>query len=106
MINSSYFMNGWIIPSNTILEIWDFNTPIVVTSNCICPHCQGEQTVKNGTKRGKQRWLCKDCDRTFTPGGLGHRQSEGDRAMSGAERQRKRRARLRQDSDTNRNTAP
>ncbi len=30
-----------------------------------CPHCQSNHLVKNGCSRhGKQRWLCRDCDKT------------------------------------------
>lgn len=30
-----------------------------------CPHCGGTALIRYGTKRGKQRFLCKDCERTF-----------------------------------------
>jgi transposase-like protein len=36
-----------------------------------CPHCQQEKVVKNGRSRhGRQRWLCRDCRRTFGEGDL------------------------------------
>ena len=31
----------------------------------ICPYCGSKQIVRNGKKCGKQRFLCKSCDRTF-----------------------------------------
>ena len=31
-----------------------------------CRHCRSTNTRKNGKTKGKQRWLCKDCGRTFT----------------------------------------
>lgn len=31
-----------------------------------CPHCQSTKFVKNGTSRGTIRFLCKDCNKTFT----------------------------------------
>lgn len=30
-----------------------------------CPYCGGSHVVRNGKKRGKQRFLCRPCDRTF-----------------------------------------
>jgi transposase-like protein len=35
-----------------------------------CPHCQSEQTVKNGTVKlqdqsQQQRYMCRDCNRRF-----------------------------------------
>ena len=31
----------------------------------ICPHCQSSQLSKNGYRRGKQCYLCKDCGKQF-----------------------------------------
>ena len=30
-----------------------------------CPRCRSDRTVKNGSYRAFQRYLCEDCDRTF-----------------------------------------
>jgi len=30
-----------------------------------CPRCQSESVIKHGSYRAYQRYLCKDCDRTF-----------------------------------------
>lgn len=30
-----------------------------------CPHCRGTSVRKNGTNRGRQRWRCSDCGKTF-----------------------------------------
>jgi insertion element IS1 protein InsB len=30
-----------------------------------CPKCQSTQIRKNGHRRGKQNYQCKDCDRQF-----------------------------------------
>lgn len=30
-----------------------------------CPHCGEAHTVANGRSRGRQRWLCRACQRTF-----------------------------------------
>ena len=32
-----------------------------------CPRCQSESVIKHGSYREYQRYLCKDCDRTFNP---------------------------------------
>ena len=31
----------------------------------VCPHCNKKHIVKNGKVRGIQRYLCKDCSKTF-----------------------------------------
>nr|WP_297180563.1 transposase [uncultured Agathobaculum sp.] len=33
----------------------------------VCPHCGKKHIVRFGKARGKQRFRCKDCNRTFTP---------------------------------------
>ncbi|GAC1459567.1 MAG: TetR/AcrR family transcriptional regulator [Chamaesiphon sp.] len=35
----------------------------------ICPHCQSEQLSKNGYRRRKQCYLCKDCGKQFVENG-------------------------------------
>jgi transposase-like protein len=30
-----------------------------------CPRCRSDRTVRNGSYRAFQRYLCKNCDRTF-----------------------------------------
>lgn len=30
-----------------------------------CPYCGGSHVIKYGHKNGKQRFLCKDCQKTF-----------------------------------------
>jgi transposase-like protein len=36
------------------------------TQSINCPHCQGQDLVKNGhRKNGDQRWLCKRCKKSF-----------------------------------------
>jgi len=42
-----------------------------------CPHCQGNQVVKNGTiHSGKPKWMCKDCRRQFVENLLQRRISD------------------------------
>ena len=41
--------------------------PIATYENHTCPHCGSLHIVKNGKKRDKQRFLCKDCKKTFVP---------------------------------------
>ena len=40
-----------------------------------CPYCQGDSVVKNGTREGKQIFLCKDCRKQFRDTGAtnGHK---------------------------------
>lgn len=35
--------------------------------NPSCPHCHETHVVKDGHKRGQQRWRCRGCARTFGP---------------------------------------
>lgn len=30
-----------------------------------CPHCQADKVVRNGKYKGKQRYVCKNCNKTF-----------------------------------------
>ncbi len=32
----------------------------------ICPHCSAETVSRNGKYKGKQRYICKSCNKTFT----------------------------------------
>ena len=32
----------------------------------VCPHCSSELISRNGKYNGKQRYICKDCRKTFT----------------------------------------
>jgi transposase-like protein len=34
----------------------------------VCKHCGGSRLNKNGRQGGKQRYLCRDCNRTFREG--------------------------------------
>lgn len=36
----------------------------IVSFSC-CPHCHGIRIKRNGKRDGRQRWICKDCGRTF-----------------------------------------
>lgn len=31
----------------------------------VCPHCDSVKSIKHGTRNGRQRYLCKDCGKTF-----------------------------------------
>lgn len=31
----------------------------------VCPHCGSVKSIKYGTSKGRQRYLCKDCKKTF-----------------------------------------
>ena len=31
----------------------------------VCPHCGSAHFVKNGTKLGRQRYLCRKCNKSF-----------------------------------------
>lgn len=39
--------------------------PYNVMKVMICPHCYSKQVSKNGQRRGKQCYLCKDCRKQF-----------------------------------------
>ena len=44
-----------------------------------CKHCHSTNNVKNGMVQGKQRYLCKDCNRTFREGDLRENYTEDQR---------------------------
>jgi len=35
------------------------------SDNPPCPHCGATHIVKNGSKNGRQRWVCRTCNRSF-----------------------------------------
>ena len=35
------------------------------TNAVVCPHCGSVKSIKHGTRNGRQRYLCKDCGKTF-----------------------------------------
>lgn len=43
--------------------------PGCVMKVMICPHCRSPQVLKNGHRRGKQCYRCKDCGKQFVAGG-------------------------------------
>lgn len=53
-----------------------------------CPHCQSTNTKRNGTAKGRQRWLCRDCGKSHIEPGTNppHRPTLGARPMTAAER--------------------
>lgn len=32
-----------------------------------CPHCHATHVVRNGSKGGRRRWVCRECGRSFGP---------------------------------------
>ena len=42
------------------------NHPNTKADRCCCPHCHSNKVVKNGNVRGVQRFICKDCKKTFS----------------------------------------
>ncbi len=52
----------------------------MITHPLFCPYCQSAQVIRHGTAKGKQRYRCQSCTRTF-------RENPGSRAYS-AERKR------------------
>lgn len=63
-----------------------------------CPHCdRADSVVRKGFRYTKkygrvQMWFCRLCDRKFSPGSEKRKrgvESQGDRAMTNAERGRK-----------------
>jgi transposase-like protein len=45
-----------------------------------CPHCHGKNSVRNGKRRGDQRYLCRDCGKSFvrTTGTAMYRSHSGE----------------------------
>ncbi|MCR5141933.1 MAG: hypothetical protein K6C68_05335 [Ruminococcus sp.] len=53
---------GMLASGSSMLSEQDKNLQKELKS---CPHCKSNNVVKDGVKRGKQRFLCHDCGRTF-----------------------------------------
>jgi transposase-like protein len=50
------------------------------------------------TKKGKQRWFCHDCNKTFTPDASPRgNKPQGDRALTAAEKMRRYREKKRKE---------
>ncbi|AJD58665.1 IS1/IS1595 family N-terminal zinc-binding domain-containing protein [Synechococcus elongatus] len=61
-----------------------------------CPNCSSCDVIRYGhSEDGRQRWRCKSCRRSFTGGSAG-RPTLGDRPLTATERQRRWRAKKRQ----------
>lgn len=43
----------------------DFHEVIKPRMVAVCPHCGSTHFVKNGTKNGSQRYLCRECKKSF-----------------------------------------
>jgi transposase-like protein len=50
---------------NAIEEIEKIIEKYEETETPECPHCQNVKVQKNGTCKGKQRYICKECGKTF-----------------------------------------
>ncbi len=37
----------------------------MITQPLFCPYCDSEQVIRYGTAKGKQRYRCQSCTRTF-----------------------------------------
>jgi transposase-like protein len=37
----------------------------MITHPLFCPYCEGDQVIRHGTAKGKQRYCCQSCTRTF-----------------------------------------
>jgi transposase-like protein len=44
-----------------VSSISEKNNTVIVK----CPHCGGKHVVKNGNKYSRQRYLCRDCKKSF-----------------------------------------
>lgn len=42
------------------------NKKDVLSEETVCVHCKSKNIVKNGKYKDKQRYICKDCHKTFT----------------------------------------
>ena len=45
----------------------------MITHTLFCPYCESDQVIRHGTAKGKQRYRCQSCTRTF-------RENPGSRA--------------------------
>ena len=63
------FLNGKSIQSPK--QFGDFKSLVIQHKSAslpdrpVCPHCGSIRVYKNGHKEGKQRYLCRDCSKTF-----------------------------------------
>jgi len=49
-----------------VIDLVGMNEQMESTKPCVCPHCNKEtKMIKKGKEAGKQRYLCKECNRVF-----------------------------------------
>lgn len=62
----SYELNKDFYSECNTTYIYPIQINFLVQNIVVCPNCLGDNLKRNGTTSGNQRWLCKNCNRTFT----------------------------------------
>ena len=60
------YLEEFLVSNSQVEQIYEDVKDVRLSKGKICPHCSSELISKNGKYNGKQRYICKDCKRTFT----------------------------------------
>ena len=60
------YLEEFLVSNSQVEQIYEDVKEFRFSNGKVCPHCSSELISKNGKYNGKQRYICKDCRRTFT----------------------------------------
>ena len=60
------YLEEFLVSNSQVEQIYEDVKEFRFSKGKVCPHCSSELISKNGKYNGKQRYICKDCRRTFT----------------------------------------
>ena len=60
------YLEEFLVSNSQVEQIYEDVKEFRFSKGKVCPHCSSELISKNGKYNGKQRYICKDCKRTFT----------------------------------------
>ena len=60
------YLEEFLVSNSQVEQIYEDVKEFRFSKRKVCPHCSSELISKNGKYNGKQRYICKDCKRTFT----------------------------------------
>ena len=60
------YLEEFLVSNSQVEQIYEDVKEFRFSKGKVCPHCSSKLISKNGKYNGKQRYICKDCKRTFT----------------------------------------
>ena len=60
------YLEEFLVLGSQVGEVCEEVKEFRFSKGKVCPHCSSELISRNGKYNGKQRYICKDCRKTFT----------------------------------------